>query len=52
MEVYIQLKQNMAVQYIATWLLIDLCEAAERTQGVRVGMQWWEHAGIDLVGAR
>ena len=31
---------------------MDLCEAAERNQGARVGMWWWEKAVIDLTGAR
>ena len=31
---------------------MDLCEAAERNQGARVGMWWWEKAVIDLKGAR
>ena len=31
---------------------MDICEAAERKQGARLGMRWWEQAGIDLVGVR
>ena len=28
--------------------IMDLCEAVESKQGARVGMQWWEQAGLDL----
>ena len=38
MEEYIQRRQNTAVQYIYTRLLLDMCEATERTPGVQVGM--------------
>ena len=31
---------------------MELCEETERTTGERVGIQWWEKAGIDLTGAR
>ena len=41
MEEYIWKIQNMIAQYIVTQSLLDLCEAMERTPGVRVGMQWW-----------
>ena len=40
METYIWRRQNTVVHYIAMRLLIDLCEAAERNQGSRVGMRW------------
>ena len=52
METCIQQRQNVVTQYIATQLLLDLCEAAERKQGERVGMWWWEQEGIDLTGSR
>ena len=52
METYIRRRQITVAQYIATRSLLDLCEAAERKQGARVGMWWWEQAGIDLAGAR
>ena len=32
--------------------LLDLCDGSEMALGVRVGMQWWEQAGINMVGAR
>ena len=31
---------------------MDLCKAAERKQGERVGMWWWEQEVICLTGAR
>ena len=30
---------------------MGLCEAAERKRGGRVGLRWWEQAGIDLAAA-
>ena len=38
----------MVAQYIVTWSILELCEAAERKRGARVGMPWREHAGLDL----
>ena len=35
-----------------TQTILDLCKGSEKNQGERVGMQWWEKAGIDLAGAR
>ena len=32
--------------------LVDIREAAEKKQGERVGMRWWEQAGIDLTVER
>ena len=32
--------------------MMYLCEETEITPGERVGMQWWEQAGIDLTGSR
>ena len=52
MEEYIQRRQNIVTQFIATWSLMVLCEETERTTGARVGMRWWDHAGLYLVGAR
>ena len=42
----------MVAQYIAMQSLLDLCEGLERALGYRVGMQWWEQAGIYQEGAR
>ena len=52
METYIWRRHNTVAQYIATLLLLDLCKAAERNQGARVEIQWWEQAEIDLSGER
>ena len=52
MEEYIRRQQNTVAQYIATRSLLYLCEGSERDTGARVGVQWWEQVGIDLVGAR
>ena len=42
----------MVAQYIVTQPIMDLCEAAERKRGGRVGILWWEQAGLDLEEAR
>ena len=42
----------MVTQYISTQSLLDLCEGSERAPGARLGMRWWEQAGIDLAGAQ
>ena len=52
MENYIQRRQNIVAQYILTRPIMDLCEAAERKCGVRVGVHWWEQVVIDLEGSR
>ena len=51
-EYYIRWHQNTVVNYISTRSLLDLCEGSERALGARVGMRWWEQAGLNLVGAR
>ena len=40
METYIQRGHNTVAQYIATRLLLDLCEAAERKQGEQADILW------------
>ena len=32
--------------------LLDLCEGSERAPVARLGIQWWEQVGIDLVGVQ
>ena len=49
---YIIRSQNMVAQYIATRLILDLCEQSARMPGSRVSRRWWEQAGIDLEGAK
>ena len=44
--------QNTVAQYITMPSLLDLCEGMKRYMGERVGMRWWEQAGINLSGAR
>ena len=51
MEEYIWRRQNTITQFIATQSLLDLCEETQSTPGARVGMPWWEQAGLDLEGA-
>ena len=52
METYIRKRQNIAAQYIATRLLLNLCGEVEGKQGGQVGMQWWEQAVIELPGEK
>ena len=52
METYICKSQNMFTQYIATQLIMYLCNVGERKRGAWVGMQWREQAELDLAGAR
>ena len=49
---YVRRRQNTVAKYIATKLLLDLCEGSERDHGAEVGIWWWEQAIIDLVGAQ
>ena len=41
METYIWRRHNTVTQYIATRLILDLCEASEMKQGGSVGMWCW-----------
>ena len=52
MQEYIRRRQNTVAQYIATRSMLDLCEGSEKAPGARVGMRWWDQAGINLAGAR
>ena len=49
---YIMRRQNTVAHYIATRPIIDLCERSAWRPGFRVSWQWWEHAGLDLEGAK
>ena len=40
------------MQYISKQLIMDVCEAIERTSGARVGVRWWDQSEIELTGAR
>ena len=52
MDQYMRRRQNTVAHYIDTQSLLELCEGSERATGSRVGMRWWEQAGLDLVGAQ
>ena len=52
MEEYIRKRKNTVTQYISTRSLLDLFEGSERAPGARVGMWWWDQAGINLTGSR
>ena len=43
-------RQNMAMQYIVTRPIMELCERSTRRPVVRVSRQWWEQARICLEG--
>ena len=49
---YITRRQNTVTQYIATRLILDLCERSARRPGVRVPRRWWKQDGLDLEGAK
>ena len=38
----------MVAHYIATRSLMGLREGSERAPGDRVGMRWWEQAGLNM----
>ena len=48
----IENRQNTVAQYIATRLLLDLCEEARAREGTRVPMRWWKQTGIDWKAAK
>ena len=45
-------RQNTVARFIATRLILDLCEKAKRRPGARVPRRWWEQTGVDWKGAR
>ena len=49
---YITRSQNTVAQYIATRLILDLCERSARRPEARVSWRWWEQPGLDLEGAK
>ena len=42
----------MAVQYIVTQRILDLCERSAQRTGVWVSRRWWEEYGLDLEGEK
>ena len=45
-------RQNTVAQFIATRLIMGLCEVAKRRPGTRIPRRWWEQTGIDWKAAR
>ena len=48
-------RQDTVVQFIATRLILGLCEKATRQPGAQVAQvawRWWEQTGIDWKGAQ
>ena len=45
-------RQNKVAQFIASRLILDLCEQATRRPGARVSQRWQDQTGIDLKGAQ
>ena len=39
-------RQNTVAQFIATRLILGLCEVTERRRGTRVPRRWWEQTDI------
>ena len=44
--------QNTVAQYIATRLILNLCDRATQREGARVSRRWWDQKGIDLKTAK
>ena len=49
---YTMRRKNKVAQYIATRLILDLCERSARRPEARVSWRWWEQPGLDLEGAK
>ena len=49
---YFTRRQNTFAQYIATQLIMDLCERSTQRPRVRVSWRWWEKSSLDLEGAK
>ena len=47
--VYINFRQNMVAQYIATCPIMDLCLAAERNPEMRLSRKCWEQPALDIM---
>ena len=50
--VYIARRKNTVAQYIATRLILDLCEQHICRPIVSVYWRWWYQEGIDLLGGK
>ena len=40
-------RQNTVAQYIATQMLLYLCEGSTQREGARVTLRWWDQTSID-----
>ena len=49
---YITRRQNTVAQYIATRMILEICERFARRPWARVSQQWWEQSGLDLEGGK
>ena len=49
---YVTRRQNTVAQYIATRLIMKLCERSAWRPGVWVYRWWWDQDGLDLEGAK
>ena len=49
---YVLKRKNQVVQYIVTWMILELCEEMVHIPGAWVNGRWWEQEGLDLAGAR
>ena len=45
-------RQNAVTQYIATQLILDLCEQATQREGAGVSRRWWDQEWVNLRGAK
>ena len=45
-------RQNTVAKFIATRIILGLCEGEVRRPGERVPRRWWEQTGIDWKGDR
>ena len=51
-EAYVLRRKNKVVQYIATRLILDICEEAVQRTGTRAYKRWWEKEGLGLEGVQ
>ena len=49
---YVRRRQNIFAKYIATQLIIELCERFIRSPGDWVSWRWWYQDGLDLEEAK
>ena len=49
---YVSRRKNTVAHYIATRLIMDLCEQSARRPGVWVSRRWWEQDVLGLEGGK